>query len=449
MRYDAAIIGGGPGGYVAAIRAGKLGFRTVLFEREQVGGVCLNRGCIPTKALLKSSGICWEARHSQIHGLAPAKGPVDFAAAVSRKDAVVSRLISGVKGLLKGSGVEVVQAEAHLLPDRKVEAAGTVWEAENVILAMGSRPVRPEGAVHVISSDDLLGMREFPASIGIVGGGVIGVEFAGMLAEFGCGVTVLEQLDRLVPGADRDVSALIRAGLEEKGVRVLCGVTVEAYLPEGIAYRLEGRREVLHCDRNLISTGRQPNFDRKEMEQLGIRCEDGRIKTDPFLETTSRHIYAIGDIAPGPMLAHKASAQGITAVDHIAGRARPMRYDRIPQCVYTHPEAAWVGMSLREADQNADVKTFTFPTAYNGKSLADGGGEGFIRLLSNGRTGEILGAQLVCAHASELIGQVITAMQAEACMEDLAEMISPHPSISEALMEAAGGICGTGIHTMG
>lgn len=449
MKYDVAVIGGGPGGYVAAIRAGRLGLKTVLFEKDQLGGVCLNRGCIPTKALLKSSSLWWEARHGQEHGLPPPAGPADFARAAARKDAVVAQLAAGVQGLLKNSGVEIVRAQARLRPDRGIEAAGSVWQAENILLAMGSRPVLPrEAGENAVSSDSLLAMKELPDTVGIVGGGVIGVEFAGMLAEFGSRVTVLELTEQLLPGADADVSAQIRAGLEKKGVRVLCGVKAAEYLPGGVVYESRGKRETLPCSCTLISVGRKPNFTPEELEPLGIRCQGGKIQVDSFLETTARGIYAIGDIVPGPMLAHKASAEGIVAAEHMAGGTRRMRYDRIPQCVYTHPEAAWVGMSLREAEKNPSVKSFTFPAAYNGKSLADGSAEGFLRLLADGRTGEVLGAQLVCAHASELIGQITAVMQAEACIEDLADLISPHPSVGEGLAEAAEGLCGRGIHTM-
>ena len=214
MKYDVAVIGGGPGGYVAAIRAARLGLRTVLFEEDQVGGVCLNRGCIPTKALLKSSGLCWELRHGEEHGLPACTGPVEFPRTAARRDAVVARLVSGVQGLLKGSVVELVRSRAELCENRRIEAAGSVWEAENVILAMGSSPVLPEQAEgKAVSSDALVRADTLPASVVIVGGGVIGVEFADMLAGFGSAVTVVELTDRLLPAADPDVSAAVRAGL--------------------------------------------------------------------------------------------------------------------------------------------------------------------------------------------------------------------------------------------
>ncbi|PWM41377.1 MAG: dihydrolipoyl dehydrogenase [Clostridiales bacterium] len=448
MKYDVAVIGGGPGGYVAAIRAARLGLRTVLFEEDQVGGVCLNRGCIPTKALLKSSGLCWELRHGEEHGLPACTGPVDFPRTAARRDAVVSRLVSGVQGLLKGSGVEMVRSRAELCENRRIEAAGSVWEAENVILAMGSSPVLPEQTEgKAVSSDALVRADTLPASVVIVGGGVIGVEFADMLAGFGSAVTVVELTDRLLPAADPDVSAAVRAGLEEKGVTVLCGARVTEYRAGEVVCEAEGGTRTLRGETVLVSVGRRPHFSPERLERLGIRCTGGKIQVDSFLRTTAPGIYAIGDIVPGPMLAHKASAEGLTAAEHIAGLERPMRYDRIPQCVYTHPEAAWIAMSETQARELPHVKSFLFPAAYNGKSLAEGSAEGFVRLLADERTGEVLGAQLVCGHASELIGQIAAAMQAEACVEDLADLISPHPSVGECIMEAAAGLLGKGIHS--
>ena len=233
---------------MAAIRAARLGLRTVLFEEDQVGGVCLNRGCIPTKALLKSSGLCWELRHGEEHGLPACTGPVDFPRTAARRDAVVSRLVSGVQGLLKGSGVEMVRSRAELCENRRIEAAGSVWEAENVILAMGSSPVLPEQTEgKAVSSDALVRADTLPASVVIVGGGVIGVEFADMLAGFGSAVTVVELTDRLLPAADPDVSAAVRAGLEEKGVTVLCGARVTEYRAGEVVCEAEGGTRTLRA----------------------------------------------------------------------------------------------------------------------------------------------------------------------------------------------------------
>ncbi len=449
MKYDVAIIGGGPGGYVAAIRAGRMGLKTVLFEKETVGGVCLNKGCIPTKALLKSSQICWQSEHSSEHGLKCQKIEIDFTSTAQRKDTIVSSLVSGIKGLLKNSGVEVIKAEAELLEGKKIRAGETTWESKNIIIATGSKPARPsESTENVFTSDEFLSLKELPKSIVIVGGGVIGVEFANMLAGFGCRVSVLEMTDRLVPSADEDVSLLLQSSLEARGIHVFCGAAVTGYHPHCVTFQQEGVVKEISCEATLISVGRVPNVDTMVWERLGIQCDHEKIKVNAEMETSVNHIYAIGDVVEGPMLAHKASAEALVVVEAIAGRKRRMRYDRIPHCVYTQPEAAWIGMSAREAQENVKVKMFTFPTSFNGKSLAEGETEGFVRLIAHRDTGELLGAQVVCAHASELIGIIGSAMQSEACVEDLEEMILPHPSVSESIGEAAAGICEKSIHTM-
>lgn len=449
MKYDVAIIGGGPGGYVAAIRAGRMGLKTVLFEKETVGGVCLNKGCIPTKALLKSSQICWQSEHSSEHGLKCQKIEIDFTSTAQRKDTIVSSLVSGIKGLLKNSGVEVIKAEAELLEGKKIRAGETTWESKNIIIATGSKPARPsESTENVFTSDEFLSLKELPKSIVIVGGGVIGVEFANMLAGFGCRVSVLEMTDRLVPSADEDVSLLLQSSLEARGIHVFCGAAVTGYHPHCVTFQQEGVVKEISCEATLISVGRVPNVDTMVWERLGIQCDHEKIKVNAEMETSVNHIYAIGDVVEGPMLAHKASAEALVAVEAIAGRKRRMRYDRIPHCVYTQPEAAWIGMSAREAQENVKVKMFTFPTSFNGKSLAEGETEGFVRLIAHRDTGELLGAQVVCAHASELIGIIGSAMQSEACVEDLEEIILPHPSVSESIGEAAAGICEKSIHTM-
>lgn len=449
MKYDVAVIGGGPGGYVAAIRAGKLGLKTVLFEKDQLGGTCLNRGCIPTKALLKSVHLYWEAGHAEEYGIHAAMEPFDFSQAMHRKDEIVTQLRTGVKGLLRNSGVEVVHREAKLIDAHRIEADGTIWETENVILASGSKAVLPKGISDTaMTSDDFWSLAELPNSVVIVGGGVIGVEFAEMLSGAGCKVTILELAERLVAAADPDISKILFDLLEKKGVEIHLQARVTDCLPGEVRFETKEGASSLKCDSVLVSVGRAPSLSTESLEKLGIRCDRGKIRVNERMETSLPHVYAIGDLVAGPMLAHKASAEGLAAVQSIAGGNQMMRYDRIPQCIYTQPEAAWVGMSAQEAEQCEQADIFTYPIGHNGKSMADGEKTGFIRLISNRDTGEILGAQLVCSHASDMIGEILAAMQAEACIEDLADLISPHPTLCEGIMEAAAGICGRGIHTI-
>lgn len=447
MKYDLAVIGGGPGGYVAAIRAGRLGLKTVLFEKKHLGGTCLNEGCIPTKALLKSAHLHWTMKHAGEHGIEATVETVDFAKTQCRKDSIVSKLRFGIRSLLKNSGVELVEQEARMIDSHTIKAGETLWETENIILAAGSQSVLPANAEgKAITSDHFLELQELPRSVVIVGGGVIGVEFAEMLSGFGCAVTILELADRLVATADPDISAIIQDLLENKGVNIMVGTRVTDYSSKGVRFETKAGIQTLECDSVLVSIGRVPAVHQRELEKLGICFAHGKIKVNEMMETSLPHVYAIGDIVAGPMLAHKASAEGLVAAEAVAGKHAAMRYDRIPQCIYTNPEIAWVGMTALEAEEQEHVKAFSYPIGQNGKAMADGEEAGFVRLIADGNTGEVLGAQLVCAHASDLIGQVLTAMQAEACIEDLADLISPHPSLCESIMEAAAGLCGKGIH---
>lgn len=449
MKYDLAVIGGGPGGYVAAIRAGRLGLKTVLFEKKHLGGTCLNEGCIPTKALLKSAHLHWMMKHAGEHGIDAAVGTVDFAKTQCRKNKIVSKLRFGIRSLLKNSGVDLVEQEARMMDPHTIEAGEHLWESEHILLAAGSQSVLPANAAgKAMTSDDFLELQELPRSVVIVGGGVIGVEFAEMLSGFGCEVTILELADRLVATADPDISAMIQELLENKGVKIMVETRVTDYSPEGVCFETKAGSKTLECDSVLVSIGRAPAVNRNELEKLGICFEHGKIKVNEVMQTSLPNVYAIGDLVAGPMLAHKASAEGLVAAEAVAGKRREMRYDRIPQCIYTNPEIAWVGMTALEADRQEHAKVFSYPIGQNGKALADGEKAGFVRLVADGKTGEVLGAQLVCAHASDMIGQVLTAMQAEACIEDLADLISPHPSLCESIMETAAGLCGKGIHTI-
>lgn len=463
--YDVAIIGGGPGGYVAAVKAAQLGLKTVLFEQERLGGVCLNKGCIPTKTLLKSAEVYHTIKNASVFGIKASGCEVDFAAVMKRKNEVVARLTSGVGALLKANGVEVVKKLATILSNSEIQAGETVYSAKNIIIASGSKPMLPPikgiDSPSVLTSDELLSIDHIPASIVIVGGGVIGVEFAFLLSEFGCKVTIVEMLDSVIAMADADVCAIMTKMLLARGIVLICGAKVVEIGKNGLIYEKDGKSAQVEAQSVLVSVGRVPNSDFAVLDKLGIKHERGKITTDERLKTSVRGIYAIGDVNGKWMLAHKASAEGIVAVENIAAEilsardifsaehSAVMHYDRIPQCIYTTPEIAWVGLTEKQArDLKLDIKCASFPMSANGKSMAEGNTTGFVKLISDAKTGELLGAHLVCAHATDMISEIVLGMNAEVCAQDIAKTIHPHPTVSESIMEAAEALIGKAIHSL-
>lgn len=456
--YDIVVVGSGPGGYVAALRAAQLGKRVCVVERGALGGVCLNRGCIPTKALAHAAEVCALARRGPELGIQTGEVAVDMARVQERVAGVVGRLSRGVGGLLKRAGVTVLEGTGRLAGRKKVAvalAAGgeEVLDAAKVIIATGSEPARPQGipfdGERVITSDEALRLTRLPASVLILGGGYIGCEFASIFAQFGVQVTVVEMLDRLLPTLDADVAAEVTKALKKLRVSVRAGTKLE-----GVAAGESGGIEAALSDGSrvpaelaLVCVGRKLNSAGLGLEEAGVKVEDGAIVVDEHCETSAAGVYAIGDVTGKLLLAHVASAQGIVAAEHAAGKNAAMDYRCVPAAVFTNPEAATVGMTeMDAAAAGHKVKTARFPLQALGRAVAMGETGGFAKLVADEATGQVLGVHLVGAHASDVVAEAAMAVRLEATVGELARTIHAHPTLPEAIMEAARAWLGQGIH---
>ncbi|MDR6720457.1 dihydrolipoyl dehydrogenase [Paenibacillus sp. 2003] len=458
---DVAILGGGTGGYVAAIRAAQLGKQVVIIEKDKLGGTCLHRGCIPSKALLKSAEVYAEIQESETYGIETAGATLVFPKVQARKDAIVEQLHQGVQYLMKKNKIQVVHAKGRVIgPSIFSPQSGAVAvEFEdgemdtvvptNLIIAAGSRPrvlpgLEPDGKF-IMSSDEALRMDELPASLIIVGGGVIGLEWASMLNDFGVDITVVEAAAHVLPAEDEDVAREMQRLLGKRGVRFLTGATVltETYNTdqEGIQIDVqlgEDKQETLRAEKMLVSVGRQANVENIGLENTDIKLERGFIAVNKQLQTGEGHIYAIGDCIGGLQLAHAASHEGILAVEHLAGKTvHAVESHRIPRCVYTRPEAASIGFTEREAKERGyDIKTGKFPFSAIGKSLIHGSRDGFVKVIVDAKTNDILGVHMIGTHVTELIAEASLAQMLDATPWEVGQTIHPHPSLSEIMGEA-------------
>jgi len=455
---DVAVIGSGPGGYVAAIRAAQLGAEVACIERGPLGGTCLNRGCIPTKALLEASHLVAAGRHAAEFGVTFAEPSVDYPKMVERKDAVVGRLNKGIAHLFKTNGVEHVAGVGRLAGTDEIEVTTLAGEtsalkAKHIILATGSEPLEiPAFAFDgefVLSSTQMLTQRTMPASVLVLGGGYIGCEFACFFAELGVQVTVVEILDRLLPLGDPDVSKEITKALKKLKVKVHAGTKLETLEKTGgkVVGTLSDGKSV-EAARVLISVGRKLNTAGLGFEEAGVKLGGKKeVLVNEHCQTSVPSVYAIGDVTGKMLLAHLASRMGIVAAEHAMGQNAKIDYRVVPACVFTHPESADVGLTEAEAkEQGLDAKAFKFPIQVLGKAQAVGEMGGFIKLVGDAESGQLLGAQIVCSRAADLIAEAAMAMQVEATMEEVAHTIHTHPTLAEGLMEAAEGWLGRGIH---
>lgn len=451
--YDVVVIGGGPGGYVAAVRAAKLGLKTVLIEKEEMGGTCLNRGCIPTKSLLESAHLYASLSRASVFGVRAGDVGFDFAAMAKRKQNVVRRLRGGVEHLLKSAGVEIVRGEG--LPDgeRVLRVGDQRIEARNVILATGSEPIRlpiPGADLPgVLDSTGVLALEECPESVVIVGGGVIGVEFAELFATLGVPVTIIEVMETILSGMDADITAQAAKGLRKKGVEIRTGARVAEItggMPKTVRYSWNDAQHEAVADIVIMATGRKPVTG--GLEAWGVALERGAVVVDEHMRTNVPGVYAIGDCTGKMQLAHVASAQGAVAASHAAGRhVEPIRYDIIPACVYTEPEIACVGLTENAAAAaGRDVRCGNFPVAANGKSGVMEHYDGFCKLVTDARTGEILGAQFLAPRATDMIAEIAAVMRCEGTIDELADTVHPHPTVSEMIMETAHDVEGLCVH---
>lgn len=456
--YDIAIIGGGPGGYVAAIRAAQLGKKTVVIERAELGGICLNWGCIPTKALLKSAEVLRAAQKAKKFGVNVDAVNVDFPAVINRSRQVADTLSKGVAFLMKKNGVETLAGTARLAASGQIEVdSGIKLTADAIILATGARP-RPLPAVPfdgkiIISSREAMSLEDIPEKLVIVGAGAIGVEFADFYAAMGSQVSLVEMLPHILPVEDTEVSEGLEKIFHRKKIKTLTNTTVEDIdLSNGQALvhvkSKSGDLLELPADKVLVAIGVQGNIENLGLEVVDVLLEKGWIKTDTYMQTSSPGIYAIGDVAGPPWLAHVASHEGITAVEHIAGlNVKPMRYDNVPGCTYCTPQVASIGMTERAARAAGhDLKIGKFPYRGSGKAMASGETDGFTKLLFDAKYGELLGAHIIGAEATELIAEIGIARSLEATHEAILETIHAHPTLSEMVMEASGLALDRGIH---
>ena len=457
--YDLAVIGSGPGGYVAAIRAGQLGLKTAIIEKEALGGACLNWGCIPTKALLKNAEIVSYIRRADEFGLKFDAFHPDYSAAMARSRRVVDRNTRGVRYLLRKNNVTHLEGAARLTAPNRVaiEPGGAVIEAKNIIIATGARPralpALPVDGQRIISSRESIVLTDLPPSMAIIGGGAIGVEFAYIYAMYGVDVTIIELLPRLVPNEDADISAQLERSFRALGIKILtnAAVTGATPAPHGLTLSLEqnGAAQSIETHMALVAVGVQPNTENLGLETIGVAVDRPGIRVDDYLTTTAPGVYAIGDVTGKMPLAHVASAQAVTAVEHLAGlEPQPMEYTNMPRTTYCNPQIASFGLTEAQArEQGYEVNIGVFNAMANGKALAMGETEGMVKLVVDSRYGELLGGHLIGPEVTELLGELSMTRMLEGTTLELGWTVHAHPSLSEMLKEAALSAQGRAVHT--
>lgn len=471
-QYDVVVLGGGPGGYVAAIRAAQLGLSVALIEKDKLGGTCLHRGCIPSKSLLRSAEVFSEMKESESYGIATSSVELKFDLVQSRKNAIVDQLHKGTEHLMKKNKIHVIQGNGRVMgPSIFSPLAGTIavekpnGETElvvprNLILATGSSPRCLPGlnvdGKYVMTSDEALQMEDLPKSIIIIGGGVIGIEWASMLSDFGVEVTVVEFDNRLLNLEDDDISKEMERLLKKRKVKVLTDAKAlpDTFKAENdqvtIDVERKGEKVTLQADRLLVSVGRKANVDNIGLvENTEVVIENGAVKVNEFMQTKEKHIYAIGDINGKLPLAHVASHEGILAVEHIAGlNPEPMQYHLVPRCTYSRPEVASVGWTEQQAkDQGHEVKVGKFNFRGIGKALIYGEVDGFVKFVADSKTNDILGVHMIGPHVTDYISEAALAQVLDATPWEIGHTIHPHPTLSEAIAEAALAVEGKAIHS--
>jgi len=467
--YDVAIIGAGPGGYVAAIRAAQLGLKVALVEKEHLGGVCLNWGCIPTKALLRNAEVISLLERGKEFGFIVTGFEADYGAAVDRSRKVAARLVKGVGALMRKNGVEVIEGTGRLLSPDAIEVAlnpsaslrtgaggARTVQTRNVIIATGGRArtipgITPDGE-RVLTYREAIVLREVPASIVIIGAGPIGMEFAHIWHTYGAEVTIVEMLPHVLPLEDEEVSTEVERAFKRRKVRLLTSTRVQGVetTPSGVRVSVTGEKgeQVLEAERALVAIGMRPNSEGLGLEEIGVRVERGYVVVDDHLRTNVPGVYAIGDVTGKLPLAHVASAQGIVAAETIAGAETvTLDYAGLPRCTYCQPQVASFGLTEAQAvERGHEVEVGRFPFRANGKALGLGDYDGFVKIVADATTGEILGAHLVGPEVTELLPELVLARNWELTPEEIARTVHAHPTLSEALMEAAHRVFGEAIH---
>ena len=452
MEYDVFVVGSGPGGYVTAIRASQLGLKTAVVEKESLGGVCLNWGCIPTKALLKSANVFDYINHAEDYGIQVDGFKADFNSIVKRSRSVAEKMSGGVQFLMKKNKIDILMGMGKVLTGKKVEVTDEKGKtrqhsAKNIIIATGARsrqlPNLEQDGEKVIGYRAAMVLPKLPKKMVVVGSGAIGVEFAYFYNSMGVDVTVVEFMPNIVPVEDTDVSKQLERTFKKQGMKIMTNSSVENIDKSGksceVTVKTAKGEEKLTCDVVLSAVGIEANIEGIGLEEVGIVVDKGRIIVNEFFETNMPGYYAIGDVIPGPALAHVASAEGITCVEKIAGlNPEPIDYGNIPGCTYCSPEIASVGMTEKAAkDAGYDIKIGKFPFSASGKASAAGHNDGFIKLVFDAKYGELLGGHMIGSNVTEMIAEIVAIRRLETTGHELIKTIHPHPTMSEAIMEAA------------
>lgn len=462
MNYDVIVIGSGPGGYVATVKAAQMGMKTAVVERENLGGICLNWGCIPTKALLKSAQVYNYINHAANYGVAAQPAEADLTAMVQRSRGVAETMSKGVQFLLKKNGVEVIMGRARVMPDHKVEVADaegnkTVYEAPHIIIATGARsrnlPNLPQDGKHIIGYREAMTLPQKPQRMVVVGSGAIGSEFAFFYQSIGVEVTLVEFMPTILPNEDEDVSANVARSFKKMGMKVMMSASVEKVDVEGDVCHVhikdkKGAEVLVDCDVVLSAVGVITNLEDMGLEETGIEVERTKIVVDDYYRTNVPGYYAIGDVVHGPALAHVASAEAICCVEKIAGgNPEKLNYSNIPGCTYTTPEVASVGLSEKKAvEAGYEVLVGKFFFKASGKATAAGNNDGFVKMVIDKKTDLILGAHLCGDNVTEMIAGLVAARQNGLTAKQVAGSVHPHPTMSEGIMEAIEAAYGKAIH---
>ncbi|MDG1275953.1 MAG: dihydrolipoyl dehydrogenase [Algoriphagus sp.] len=451
-KYDLIVLGSGPGGYVAAIRASQLGLKTAIVEAEELGGICLNWGCIPTKALLKSAQVFEYIQHAADYGISVKEANADFEGMVKRSRGVADGMSKGVTFLMKKNKIDVIAGWGKIQAGKKIEVADkdgkkTVYAADNIIIATGARarqlPSMKIDDKKIIGYRKAMTLEKQPKKMVVVGSGAIGVEFAYFYNSIGTEVTIVEYMDRIVPVEDVEVSKALEKIYKKSGMTIMTSSEVTAVDTKGTGCKVTVKtakgEETLECDIVLSAAGVVSNLENCGLEDVGILIEKGKIKVDEYYKTNMPGYYAIGDVVPGPALAHVASAEGIICVEKIAGlHTEPLDYGNIPGCTYCSPEIASVGMTEAKAKEAGyEVRIGKFPFSASGKASAAGAKDGFVKLVFDKKYGELLGAHMIGANVTEMIAEIVAVRKLETTGHELIKTVHPHPTMSEAIMEAA------------
>jgi len=462
MNYDIIVVGSGPGGYVTAIRASQLGLKTAIVEREELGGICLNWGCIPTKALLKSANVFEYISHAADYGISVNGASADFSGMVKRSRDVANGMSNGIQFLMKKNKIDVLKGNGIIKAGKTVavtdEAGATTEYSANkgVIIATGARsrelPNLPQDGKKIIGYRQAMTLETQPKRLVVVGSGAIGIEFAYFYNAIGTEVTVVEYLPNIVPVEDEEVSKQLEKSFKKSGIKVMTNASVESVDTKGegcvVTVKTAKGEEKIECDVVLSAVGIQANIENIGLEEVGIVVDKGRILVNEYYQTNIPGFFAIGDVVPGPALAHVSSAEGIICIEKIAGHhPEPLNYGNIPGCTYCSPEVASVGMTEKAAKEAGyEIKVGKFPFSASGKASAAGAKDGFVKLIFDAKYGELLGGHMIGANVTEMVAELVAVRKLETTGEELIRTVHPHPTMSEAIMEAAAAAYGEVIH---